>query len=247
MTRSEVCRALRLLMAREMGMCRGRWFWLVVAMVFDGCGGATAEQTVGEINALALASARRASLTSGETALLEAIFGDSLDVSRLVLAYDTPLVTGSSRTIENNIYFESGLDLAAEAYRRSPDFAVLLAHEATHVWQYQNIGLRYIPDALFEQGVGIAVHGDRGRAYVYRVGDVDAFGELDTEQQAKLIEEYVGLVLFGRAPRRAEDYDPAAPDAWLSRAERVLSRGVQDHFAPLSLAVFRGHFDGLRR
>lgn len=235
----------RLVGAIGTSVSMGLWICLGigVGMGATACTPESTAELVREANKLAERTGRRSELQAGDRALLESLFGDGLDADSIVLIYDSPAIQGASRTVENKIYFEKGLRLDDPAYRSSPEFVVLLSHEATHVWQYQNIGLRYIPDALFEQSIGMAVHGDRGEAYKYSAAAVSAFSDLNTEQQAKLVEEYVGLALFGRKPFRAQDYTPKTEADWLLQAQKVLGNGMRNGPPSLSAAQFGAFFD----
>jgi hypothetical protein len=187
------------------------------------------------VGKVAAAAGARHEVSDAERDLLRAIFGRTLDLRKLELVEGSPLAKGASRTLENGIYFEDGLRLGEPDVRYTSDFIVLLTHESTHVWQYQNQGLGYIPDALFEQGVSVLAHGDRGKAYEYSFLPEKAFSTYDTEQQAKLVEEYVGLRLFGRKPKRAQNFDPKAESKWLTDLEAMIARDINRDFDAKSL------------
>ncbi|MFL5318118.1 MAG: DUF4157 domain-containing protein [Myxococcaceae bacterium] len=59
----------------------------------------------------------------------------------------------------------------------------LLVHELTHVWQFQNGGLRYLSDALAAQFFGDGYDFEKG------IEEGRSWAELNPEQQAELIQQ----------------------------------------------------------
>ena len=104
-------------------------------------------------------------VSADEKAMLASIFGATLDVSKLKFVAGSPVATGASKTVESTIFFDKKHNVRDAAYRRSGAFVSLLAHEATHARQFQNVGHAYVADSLFSQGVGVVAHDDRNKAY----------------------------------------------------------------------------------
>jgi hypothetical protein len=117
-------------------------------------------------------------LSESELEIAQAIFGESIEYSRVrieeggILTWIYPGVT-----LGNTIAFPKGaydeLNLKDQA---------LLLHELTHVWQYQNSGLGYIPRALYEE-----IFTD---AYVVHYDEAKSFADYDIEEQGEIVAEY---------------------------------------------------------
>jgi hypothetical protein len=76
----------------------------------------------------------------------------------------------------------------------------LLIHELVHVWQYQRLGFRYIPQALRAQASG-AGYDYGGTEALYRARrEGKTLFDFNLEQQADIIADYFRL-LQGRPPR----------------------------------------------
>ena len=178
-------------------------------------------------------------MTADEAALLKAIFGPSLDTSKMKLVYGSPVATGAPKTLENTIHFDPKHNITDPVYRRSARHLMLLAHETTHVWQFQNKGLAYIPDSLFNQAVGAVVHDDRNQAYAYDMNADKKLTSYNSEQQAQLIEGYVGIVGFGVAPPRCNNFEAMGPIAFVKAAETMLKRDLHPDFETLDRDVFK--------
>ena len=165
---------------------------------------------------LALTSACARPLTPAERSLLAPIHGSTLDVSRMRLTrapvvgvfpitYDarprttcrerigTPL-TGRITARTGGIVLFERLFLSGEAYR--PDYAadtpldlasaMFIAHEATHVWQWQNRRLTgYHPVKAFTEQV------TEDDPYLLDPDPTRPFLAHGYEQQASLVEEYL--------------------------------------------------------
>ncbi|MEZ4269066.1 MAG: hypothetical protein R3F39_22150 [Myxococcota bacterium] len=178
-------------------------------------------------------SERGLPLEPGERALLAAIFGPTLDLDPIRLVSGSIAGSGTARTLQNTIYFTPSADVRRPAFRASDEFLRLLVHETTHVWQFQNVGLRYIADSLYDQAMGGVTHGSRLVAYRYVVDPEQPFSRLGTEQQAKLIEDYALVRLLGRKPAGCDSCEGAAPGAFEEQVHVLLRRDVNPEFAPL--------------
>lgn len=118
------------------------------------------------------------SLTSGERADAERIFGSSIDLSRVRLAL-TPLISAPV-TLGNTIRVPTGYSMTRP----------VLIHELTHVWQFQTKGSGYISDSVFHQTAAWLTRGDRGAAYGYTIVPGKSFHAYTAEQQASIVEDY---------------------------------------------------------
>lgn len=104
-------------------------------------------------------------LKAEEITYAREIFRDSIDYSQVTITRDSIMAAGAPRTVGNTINLSSSwnqfvgdtLDLSqtdstsADAQYRYASGMVTLIHEMGHVWQYQNGGLRYIPDSIIAQ------------------------------------------------------------------------------------------------
>ena len=169
-------------------------------------------------------------MTAEEAAVLTSIFGSTLDVTKVKLVVGSPVATGAPKTLENTIHFDAKHDLRNLDYRRSARHLMLLAHEATHVWQFQNKGHAYIPDSLFNQAVGAVVHDDRNQAYAYDLDAGKTLASYNSEQQAQIIEGYVALKGFGFVPPRCKNFEALGTEAFLKGAETILQRDLHGQF-----------------
>ena len=123
------------------------------------------------------------------------------------------------------------------AYRRDAAFLTLLAHEATHAWQFQNVGHAYVADSLFSQGVGVVAHDDRNKAYEYALDSEKRFQTYNSEQQAQIIGEYVGLAGLGIAPRRCRNFGQLGKEAFIADVEQMIRRDINSAFKRLDRAA----------
>ena len=172
-------------------------------------------------------------MTAEEAAVLTSIFGSTLDVTKVKLVVGSPVATGAPKTLENTIHFDAKHDLRNLDYRRSARHLMLLAHEATHVWQFQNKGHAYIPDSLYNQALGQVVHNDRNVAYAYDLNPEKKLGSYNSEQQAQLIEGDVALVGFGVVPPRCTNFEALGRDKFIAGAETTLKRDLHPGFGGL--------------
>jgi hypothetical protein len=140
-------------------------------------------------------------LTDEETRHLLKIFEGALDLSLIRLKIGDIGVFGASGapfTHCNTIYIpKTYLPDPSDEANYKHVLRDLLAHEAVHVWQYQNGGADYMSESLFHQCWGIWQKKGRGWAYDFTRGikEGKSWAELNPEQQAELIEQsfYQGL------------------------------------------------------
>lgn len=126
-------------------------------------------------------------LTSGEENWLRTLFGNSVDYNKVRLKKGLLLTArGSAVTINNTISFS--IDSYYEDFSLSESIGPLglLAHELTHVWQYQNQvrGYWWMKAAL--------EHVRHGRyVYEYKLDRRKSLEEYRFEQQAQIVQDYV--------------------------------------------------------
>ncbi len=146
---------------------------------------------------------RSRKLKPGEIEHAKTIFKDSIDYSKIEITRDSLFAVGAPRTIGNTIHLKSDekwqefkgdtLDLSDESSTQiRPTGEQVLIHEMTHVWQYQNGGIAYMPKSIISQIKASVSGGDRGGAYEWRdaIKNGTAWEDLNPEQQAKLVEDY---------------------------------------------------------
>lgn len=118
------------------------------------------------------------SLTPEELALAKPIFETSLDYGRIRINYGGPLTwIYPALTTGNIISFPEGFDGSGKKAE------ALFLHEMTHVWQYQNHGISYLPRALFEEMTQLdayTVHYEASRPFL----------DYDIEEQAEIVAGY---------------------------------------------------------
>lgn len=130
-----------------------------------------------------------------------AIFQSSIDFSQVWLSRDDLASTGSTKTIGNDISFQSQWgshdlwDAPSTAGVRCNLTAVgleVLIHELTHVWQYQNGGGGYAIASLTAQFTAFVTTGSRDGAYRWQqpFGENKPWAEWNPEQQAAAVEDY---------------------------------------------------------
>lgn len=201
---------------------------LAGALATSGCATVKPDEAASAANAALERASKAAPMKPWERDLLAAVYGPGLDLDRLRLRYagEHRLLDGAARTLQDAIYFDRTHNLLDPEFRASGRFVRVLVHEAAHVWQYQNVGLGYIPDSLYNQGIGTVLHKDRNAAYTYTLDAARAFGSYDSEQQAQIVEEYVSVLLLGTNAPRCTNYEALGRAAFLDAAEAVIRRGL---------------------
>lgn len=154
---------------------------------------------------------RGRTLTAREEAVLAAIYRRSVDL-RLVRIVEgrAGLFSLNARpfTLGNQIYMKS---------KSLPENMRTLVHECCHVWQHQNVGLRYIGDALWAQWSYAAAGGN---AYDWRaeLARTPRWREFNAEAQAAFVDTlWARGIRSGAAPARPGDFydsEPLAADAF---------------------------------
>jgi hypothetical protein len=186
-------------------------------------------------------------LTRAERQLLESVFGNSLDYSRVQLIPTTVL---EFRTVGNTTRVPKDFSIT------NPDHAQTLVHEMTHVWQYQHSGTSYISISLTSQLIATIRSGSRNAAYDYQLSGRSSFYDFGPEQQALIVENYFGMKRDQSAPAtgtgqfRSNHMDSGGRFTWLSYADRQseISRELPLHermIAQLRASLPRSEHDVL--
>ena len=138
-------------------------------------------------------STKRRKLSAEEIKDAKEIFQDSIDYSKIEITRDSAYSVGAPRTIGNTIHLKSDWgDFVKDTLDLTETGKETLIHEMTHVWQYQNGGLAYIPLSLIAQIKAAVGKGSRNAAYDWR-GAIKAglkWEDWNPEQQAELVEDY---------------------------------------------------------
>ena len=138
------------------------------------------EETVTQLTELMPAR----SLSRTERALVQGVFGASVDYSRVRLI---PTSILEYRTVANSIRVPENFSVA------NAEMAQTLEHEMTHVWQYQHSGTSYLSISLGSQIAASIGGGNRNFAYDYRIEAGNTFFSFTPEQQATLVENYFAM------------------------------------------------------
>ncbi len=147
-------------------------------------------------------------LTAAEQALARELFGASLDAARVRIVHAEHPASAAARWLGrgrqfvvrgDRIFAPEGEGASSGDYcALGAEWAALLAHELTHVWQYQHgvlSALRYV------------LSGDWRYAYTLIPGR--HFLDYGFEQQASMVEDYV-LLTRGRTARHGLGVTAAA-------------------------------------
>lgn len=154
-----------------------------------------------------LASSFERNLNDDEIKYIVRTFDRSIDYSKIRITRGNILSAGSSKTIGNTIHLadiwgsaifqQDGTSLTEQGL-------ILLVHEVTHVWQWQNGGFAYAPDALIAMLSAWLTTGDRDNAYSWREADRKGqpWASWNPEQQAQTVEDYNRAIqIFASDPR----------------------------------------------
>jgi hypothetical protein len=159
-------------------------------------------------------------LTGPEITAAKDLFGDTIDYSLVVIERNSLYNAGSSRTIGNTIALTdskfSGNGMTLNAAGRQT-----LMHELAHVWQYQNQGWTYAPEALWAQFKAWWNTGSRNAAYDWeQLADSGVpWEQWNPEAQAEAVEDY------NRALRRKQAGEATASDiATLAKAQPFIDK-----------------------
>lgn len=125
-------------------------------------------------------------LTDKESDWLKTFFGNSIDYSKVRLQRLFLIARGGAMTINNTISFSDGSYSADFSSSESIGPLGLLAHELTHVWQYQNQVRGYW---WMKAGLEHIRHGRY--VYEYKLDRRKSLEEYRFEQQAQIVQDYV--------------------------------------------------------
>ncbi len=205
---------------------------LIGNFVLIQCGTKDATKVVDKANKVGKETGQPVPIANKEKMILQRIFGSSLDISKINFVYNSALSLGSTRTIKNTIHFAKKNNITSNSYRTSKDFYILLVHESTHAWQYQNIGLRYIPDSFYNQAKGYIIHKSRGEAYKYQLIKNKSFKKYSSEQQAMILQEYFSLKIFNYKPWRCKNFPQIKKSTFLKIIENLIKNDINPRFKP---------------
>lgn len=127
-------------------------------------------------------------LNEKELSLLQSVFGDSIDYSKVKIYSGGIWSYKSTRTVGNSIYFQE--DYEFEKHRDLTYIRSILIHEFVHIWQYQNFGWKYAFGSMFDQLISFIFTGKRIGAYQYKLEENKKLTGYGFEQQAQIIQDY---------------------------------------------------------
>jgi hypothetical protein len=155
------------------------WFLELLLLLFETAGFAEFYELL-----TAVFKFRTRKLNDQEVRIAKSIFGDALSYERIRVDESAHLGPRQGRFCYVSFYTLNSWGTIAPS---------LLIHELTHVWQYQNLGIRYIPRALAAQRTspGYNYGGEAALELALTSGKGLAFFNL--EQQADLVEDYYRL------------------------------------------------------
>lgn len=146
------------------------------------------------------------SLNPDEKKLLLGIFGPSINLDAVELAYTNIAKDGRAYTLGNTIHIPEHMPKGATFD------ASTLVHEMTHVWQYQTRGTGYLSDSIFHQ----LTQGNA--AYDLELVPGKSFYDYTAEQEAMIVQKY---------------YDDSPP-GWRQNRDVVVMIGQIQQARPLS-------------
>ncbi|MBI4784763.1 MAG: DUF4157 domain-containing protein [Oscillatoriophycideae cyanobacterium NC_groundwater_1537_Pr4_S-0.65um_50_18] len=156
------------------------------------------------------ATTRSRNLAQPEIDMAQEIFQDSLNYRDITITRDSLYAVGAPRTIGNTIHLKSDWGhFVGDTLELSDRGKETLIHEMTHVWQYQNGGLAYMPLSIIAQIRAAVGSGNRNAAYNWRAAHNAGtpWENWNPEQQAEAVEDYNKLLQKVRAgTATAEDY-----------------------------------------
>jgi hypothetical protein len=175
------------------GAAAGFFFGGPVGALVGGALGVAGGAPLGDIVA-----AERRGLTARESEAARMVFGESLDLDRVVLAGAPILgIDRIARALPNAIYFP------LDAYRKGLSLRWVI-HELTHAWQYQH-GVS-LATTLYHAVRGIYDYGGEKELRVaLKAGK--RFTDFNTEQQGEILADYFD---YSRKGRDVSAWEPFA-------------------------------------
>ncbi len=156
------------------------------------------ERTLIQLGALVNPIGR--ALYEWERAVVRDIFQTGVDASRIRIVETQ--VLNAPTTLGNQIRVSPGWTFENA---NKP----VLVHEVMHVWQYQNLGTRYITDSVYHNAAGHIATGNRNVAYMnYRLSSTSSLTEFSAEEQATIVGDYYELTRIYQ--------NSASPPAWVT-------------------------------
>jgi len=166
----------------------------------------------------------RRRLSSCERSYASEIFRASIDYRAVEVTQGSVFALLSATAIANTINLRPAHFLA-NTLELNEIGRIVLIHELTHVWQFQNGGIGYIRSSLIAQVAGWIRTGSRLAAYDWARADRAGlpWSRWNAEQQAQCVSD------FNRALDRTRSGKASSRDEWvLSRAlpyiEKVRAR-----------------------
>ena len=174
----------------------------------------TNSREVGDSSVDVKAMGHERDLTSGEKAIATAVFGSSVDLSKVKIHdHGYWLFFGfqekyTAVTPNGEMYFPKAV--YKDDFSLDPQDRSLFVHEMVHVWQHQ-LGYAVRTNGLLVSSRGAA-------AYRYVLSDAVLLSEYNMEQQADIISDYYMIVLSGdRVNARGSGGTPDQLKAVLTR------------------------------
>jgi hypothetical protein len=173
-----------------------------------------------------LASSFERNLTDSEINYLVRTFGDSINYSQIRITRGNVVSLGSSKTIGNTIHLrdvEGSPIFQQDGTSLTEEGLILLAHEITHSWQWQNGGFAYTPEALISQFSAWLTTGNRNNAYSWEEADRrgQPWASWNPEQQAEAVEDYNrSIQIYASDPKGERAY--AAIDKILKLTKYII-------------------------
>ena len=157
--------------------------------------------------------------TSGEISMLNQVFNNTVDFSKVNIVSGAgldprawaPIATDNAVTLENTIHFPSS-GYQSDFSKANLTDQAWLAHEMTHVYQYQNN-----PNYSWRKA---AMEGTRSDTYKYSLSEHGCFNDYRYEQQAAIVADYYAAL--------QRPWSPALPDyeSLLNQVGLGMNRGA---------------------
>lgn len=152
------------------------------------------EETLRQVTAFSAAVRGTRGLLEQEIALGRAIFGKSVDYSRVRILYTAEALAFT--VIDNTIRVPGFFTVGEEPQYAHPlprgytpeKLRGIFLHELTHVWQYQHYGMRYVSQSLSAQLWSLVTSCQRDGAYEYAPDPDRSFFDFSPEQQGNIVE-----------------------------------------------------------
>lgn len=124
-------------------------------------------------------------LSGEEKELAQLVYRDTVDLSKVRIAFHSFYARDASKTIGNTIHMK-----LPEGEISS--YELTIVHEMAHVWQYQQYGWGYIQKSLIAQLLAFLRTGSRNSAYNWeeKFSAGIPWEQLNPEEQAEAITDY---------------------------------------------------------